>query len=117
VTREYIDHLRGVIALGESPLLAPAGPMWYRGLSATTSDQTDEQVTALLERLGVTRMVVGHTPRLPGRITPRFNNRVFPIDTGMLTSYFKSGRGSALEIVGNRVTAIYVGEREVLVGQ
>jgi hypothetical protein len=115
VTREYIDHLRGVIALGESPLLAAAGPMWFRGLSAPNSEQTDEQVTALLERLGVTRMVVGHTPRLPGRITPRFNGRVFPIDTGMLTSYFKTGRGSALEIVGNRVTAIYVGEREVLV--
>ncbi len=115
VTREYVDHLRGVITLGESPLLAAAGPLWFRGLSSAAIEQTDEQVTALFERLGVTRMVVGHTPRLPGRITPRFDNRVFPIDTGMLTSYFKGGRGSALEIVGNRVTAIYVGEREVLV--
>jgi hypothetical protein len=35
----------------------------------------------------------------------------------MLTSFFKGGRGSALEIVGSKVTAIYVGERETLVEQ
>ena len=45
----------------------------------------------------------------------RFGNRLFLIDTGMLTTYFKGGRPSALEIVGNRVTAIYPDEREELV--
>jgi hypothetical protein len=115
VTREYIDQLQRIVGVGESPLLAPAGPMWFRGLSSPASEQTDAQVTDLLERLGVTRMVVGHTPRLPGRITPRFGNRVFPIDTGMLTSFFKGGRASALEVAGNRITAIYDGERETLI--
>jgi Calcineurin-like phosphoesterase len=117
VTREYVDQLRGIIALGESPLLAGAGPMWFRGLSESPTEETSEQVTALFSRLGITRMVVGHTPRLPGRITPRFENRVFPIDTGMLSSFFKGGRASALEIVGDRVTAIYANEEEVLVGR
>jgi hypothetical protein len=115
VTREYVDQLRGIIGLGESPLLAAAGPMWFRGLSESPTDETSEQVTALFSRLGITRLVVGHTPRLPGRITPRFDNRVYPIDTGMLSTFFKGGRASALEIVGERVTAIYTSEREVLV--
>ena len=115
VTREYVDQLRGIIGLGETPLLAAAGPMWFRGLSESPTEETNDQVTALFSRLGITRMVVGHTPRLPGRITPRFDNRVFPIDTGMLATFFKGGRGSALEIAGERVTAIYASEREVLV--
>jgi hypothetical protein len=117
VTREYIEQMKGLIGIGESPLLAAKGPLWFRGLSETPTEETDAQVTALLSALGVTRMVVGHTPRLPGRITPRFENRVFPIDTGMLSTFFKGGRASALEIVGDRVTAIYANEREVLVGK
>jgi len=117
VTREYVDQLKSVALIAEGPLLSGQGPMWFRGLSQTPTEETDADVAALLSRLGATRMVVAHTPRLPGKITPRFNNRVFPIDTGMLTSFFKGGRGSALEIVGSKVTAIYVGERETLVEQ
>jgi hypothetical protein len=117
VTREYVDQMKGLIGIGESPLLAAKGPLWFRGLSESPTEETDAQVTALFSRLGVARMVVGHTPRLPGRITPRFDNRVFPIDTGMLSTFFKGGRASALEIAGDRVTAIYSNEREVLVGK
>jgi hypothetical protein len=39
---------------------------------------------------------------------------VFPIDTGMLSTFFKGGRASALEMQGARITAIYTTEREVL---
>ena len=35
----------------------------------------------------------------------------------MLTSFFKTGRPSALEIQGGRITAIYGDAREVLVGE
>ena len=34
------------------------------------------------------------------------------IDTGMLTSFFKSGQPSALEIQGDKLTAIYPANRE-----
>ncbi|HET7216419.1 MAG TPA: hypothetical protein VFJ02_00160, partial [Vicinamibacterales bacterium] len=50
-----------------------------------------------------------------GRIRVRFGNRMFLIDTGMLSSYFKDGRASALELQGDRITAIYPDSREVLV--
>jgi hypothetical protein len=32
----------------------------------------------------------------------------------MLTTFFKNGRPSALEIAGDRVTAIYTNAREIL---
>jgi hypothetical protein len=115
VTRDYVNLLRDVVTIGESPLLSGDGPLWFRGLSQSPTEETDAQVAELLDRLGVARMVVGHTPQLPGRITPRFGNRVYAIDTGMLSSFFKSGQPSALEIAGDRVTAIYVEERTPLV--
>ena len=72
------------------------------------TEETDDASHGAVPPAGIDRMVVGHTPRLPGRIMPRFDNRVFPIDTGMLSTFFKGGRASALEIAGDRVTAIYV---------
>ena len=61
-------------------------------------------------------MVVGHTPSRDGRMVVRFEGRVILIDTGMLSSYYTGGRPSALEIDGDTFTAIYPGEREVLLG-
>ena len=117
VTSGYIDQLRSVIQVGQSPLLAAEGPMWFRGLSRNPPDETDAEVTALLRRLNVTRLVIAHTPQLPGRISTRFDNRVFVIDTGMLSTYFKGGRASALQIAGDTVTAIYEDSEEVLAGK
>jgi hypothetical protein len=115
VTREYVDVLRAIVTIGESPLLSADGPLWFRGLSQSPTDETDAQVTELLDRLDSSRIVVGHTPQQPRRITPRFGNRVYAIDTGMLSSFFKGGQASALEVVGDQVTAIYVNERRPLV--
>ncbi len=61
-------------------------------------------------------MVVGHTPDREGTIRVRFKNRVFLIDTGMLSSYYAGGRPSALEIDHETFTAIYLDHREILVG-
>jgi hypothetical protein len=115
VTEEYVQRLQALLQIGQSPLLAPEGPLWFRGLAQWTSPEGDAQVSALLSRYRAVRFVIGHTPSLPGRITPRFDGRVFPIDTGMLSPYFKGGRASALELQGGRITAIYTTEREVLV--
>jgi len=51
-----------------------------------------------------------------GRIRPRFGNKVFLIDTGMLSSYYPGGRASALEICGDtRFTAEYMDQQTVLI--
>jgi murein DD-endopeptidase MepM/ murein hydrolase activator NlpD len=114
VTREFGAALQTIADAGKSPLLAAEGPLWFRGLAQWSSPDDDAQVQALLSRLGAERFVVGHTPQLPGKITPKFGGRVYPIDTGMLSGYFKGGRASALEIQGDRLTAIYTTGREEL---
>ena len=114
VTREFVDRLQAFLLIDKSSLLAADGPLWFRGF-AQWEDSAAPQVTALATRLGVSRFVTGHTPSSPGRIKARFDNRVFLIDTGMLTTYFKGGRPSALELRAGQVTAIYPDARDVLV--
>ncbi len=64
----------------------------------------------LLSAFGLSRFVVAHTPQADGHIHVRFGGKVFLIDTGMNTAFFKNGRGTALEIAGDTVRAISSGE-------
>jgi hypothetical protein len=84
----------------------PQGALWYRGLSTEKDDPAGGAVAALLQKYGAKRFVTGHTPQQSRSITVRFGGRAILIDTGMLTSYYK-GRASALEIVGDTLTAFY----------
>ncbi|MBI1750406.1 MAG: metallophosphoesterase [Acidobacteria bacterium] len=92
----------------------PAGPLWFRGYATWNDVEGAAQVAKLLEGLGVSQIVVGHTPQKDGRIAARFDGKVFLIDTGMLSSYFNGGRASALEITAGKFTAIYPDQRVVL---
>jgi hypothetical protein len=93
--------------LGSWNLVNPDGPLWFRGFATWSEDEGRPRIDLLADRFGAARFVVGHTIPASFRITPRFSRRVFLIDTGMLSSRFKGGRASALEIRGGRVTAIY----------
>jgi hypothetical protein len=97
-------------------LTADDGPFWFRGLARWSEAEHQDQVTALLDGLGVRRQVVGHNPLRSGRITSRFGGRALLIDTGMLASVY-GGRPSALEINGDVLTAIYQDGRELLAGE
>ena len=110
VTREFVQELQEATRIGQSSLLHADGPLWFRGF-ALWPETEDARITALLERFGATRFVTGHTPQMKG-ITPRFDGRVFLIDTGMLSSHYKGGRPSALEITDDAVRAIYTDGRE-----
>ena len=116
VTPEFIRRLQFLMTFEKLTLVEPDGPLWYRGLATMAEDQ-QPAVDALLRRHGARRIVLGHTPQLPaGRIRTRFGGLVALIDTGMLTSYFKGGQPSALEIQDGRLTAIYLSGREPLSG-
>jgi hypothetical protein len=89
------------------------GPLWYRGLASDPEDKVAPELDMTLERLGAKAIVVGHTVSGSRSIVTRFGGRVFQIDTGMLNGkFFPKGRGSALEIDGNKLTAIYEDGRE-----
>ncbi len=93
----------------------PDGPLWFRGYDQWSDDEGGAQVAKVLQAFNASHIVVGHTVQKGGRIRPRFNNRVFLIDTGMLSSYYPGGRASALEICGDaKFTAEYMDQQTVL---
>lgn len=90
------------------------GPLWFRGAAKWDEDEQGDEMIELLEGVGATYVVGGHTPQRPRRIQARFDGRVFLIDTGMLSSHYQDGRPSALVIEGDTFTAIYLDDTEVI---
>jgi calcineurin-like phosphoesterase family protein len=98
-----------ILNIDSSALLNANGPLWFRGLSTWTEQEGKERMPALLKKYKVKRFVTAHTPQPSGQITARFGNTLFLIDTGMLDGkFYPGGRPSALEIVGDKATPIYV---------
>jgi hypothetical protein len=90
------------------------GPLWYRGYARWTEEEGPALAEKVLSKFGAKAIVVGHTPLKSGRMLARFGGKVFLIDTGMLSSYYEGGRASALEIVGEKFTAVYMDQSTVL---
>jgi hypothetical protein len=91
------------------------GPLWFRGYDQWSEEEGTAHMGKLLEAFKATHIVVGHTVQKGGRIRPRFGDRVFLIDTGMLSSYFPGGQASAMEICGDaKFTAQYMDHQVVL---
>jgi hypothetical protein len=91
------------------------GPLWFRGYDQWSEEEGAPQASKLLEAYKATHIVVGHTVQKGGRMRPRFGNKVFLIDTGMLSSYYPGGRPSALEICGDaKFVAVYLDQQIVL---
>jgi hypothetical protein len=108
-----LQEALAVYEVGKWAILAPEGPLWFRGYT-TWPETAAPNLTAVLQRFRADRIVTAHTPQPQGAIVPRFGNRLFLIDTGMLASVYK-GRPSALEIDGTRISAIYPEDQVVLV--
>jgi len=101
-----LKEAQDVLTIDQWVVVHPEGALWYRGLATLPDDPAGGPFAALLQRYGAKRFVTGHTPQQDRKINVRYGGRAVLIDTGMLTSYYK-GRASALEIVGDRLTAIY----------
>jgi len=100
----------------------PLGPLWYRGnitrgsldqenwtealkgnpaLANTQRPSIEAELDAVLAGFGVKRLVVAHTPNLPG-IEVSHGGKLVRIDTG--NSRYYNGQPSWLEINGDQVT-------------
>ena len=90
------------------------GPLWFRGFAYWSEREGRRYLSKLLESYEAKHFVVGHTAQLSGRIRTRFRDKVFLVDTGMLSSFYWGGRASALEIQDGRFTAIYRDRSKVL---
>jgi len=104
---ELVPVQQGLLRIGATHLLNPNGPLWFRGYATWRTTEADEHLPSMLERYRASRLIVGHTIMSTMRVTTRFSGRVVLIDTGMLSSYYKGGCASAIEIRGDRVSAIY----------
>ena len=108
--RALIDVLADLQTINSWSIVAPDGPLWFRGLALRPEPEIDGFIGGLLRRFGVARVVVGHSVTPSRRIVARAGGRVFLIDTGMLEGAYR-GQPSALELVDGRITAIYPEER------
>ncbi len=108
--KESVRVLEECVDYRDWYLVSPEGPLWTREFAQWTAEEGAELVERMLESRAARFFVVGHTPQKTARIEPRFDSRVFLIDTGMLRSVY-NGRASALEIRDGEFYAIYVDER------
>lgn len=93
------------------------GPLWYRGLASEPESSLGPTLDVILERMQARGVVIGHTT-VPGKITPRLGGRVILIDTGMVNGeFYPGGVASALELHGDKATAIYLDRKEPLTVQ
>jgi len=91
------------------------GPLWFRGYDRWSEEEGEPQVSKVLEAYKAAHIVSGHTVQKVGRIRSRFGNKLFLIDTGMLSSYYPGGRPSALGICGGgKIVAVYMDQQVVL---
>ena len=81
------------------------GPLWYRGNASCHPVLEQSGLAASLERAGVRRVVMGHTPTASREIESRMGGMVHVIDTGMLASVYK-GNPRALELTARGVRAL-----------
>jgi hypothetical protein len=88
------------------------GPLWYRGYALAPESSVCQVLDHALKLLNATRMVVGHTPQMDGKVLSRCEQKVFVIDVGISRVY--GGHSAALEIQGSQVTALYPNKRVVL---
>jgi hypothetical protein len=89
------------------------GPLWYRGLVTESEDEFEPALREILRALDARAMVIGHSVSTTFRIAARFDGRVIQIDTGMLGGdFYKGGRGSALEVIGSTLSAVYLDQRQ-----
>jgi hypothetical protein len=104
---------QSVRTMQELPIFTTDGPTWYRGQVLCYPYTETDNLAAALAKLGVARVVLGHTTSPTGRVTSRFDGRVIQLDTGMLRAYYK-GTPSAYVFEGGQWSVAYAdrpGER------
>ena len=116
--RHTLEEMQEFLSSQTWTMASPDGPLWYRGYALEPEEKMEPGLIKLMARLKVQHIVVAHTITDSRRITTRFANRVFLIDTGMVFEESHGGRASALEIQNGQFIAHYSnGEQQVLLGR
>jgi hypothetical protein len=112
---EYQARLVRLLGFNNWLCMRDDGPLWFRGYDQWSEEEGAPQVERVLAAYDAGHIVVAHTVQKAAHIRCRFGGKVFLIDTGMLSTYWRGGRASALEIrAGRKFTAEYLDVQEVL---
>ena len=84
-----VEQSATLTAMQQAEIFTPTGPTWYRGQALCYPYTEAANLDAALARLGVSRVVEGHTVSPTGRVLQRFGGHVILLDTGMLSSVYK----------------------------
>jgi hypothetical protein len=109
----FLREAQELLEIPKWSLIDPEGPLWFRGYAQWDEEKTAPQVTAFLDQMKLTRVLVGHTPTNDRKMHARYGGRVVVMDTGMLQAYFM-GNPSALEIIGTTLKVLYPEGEETL---
>jgi Calcineurin-like phosphoesterase len=111
---EYQAMLVRLLGFGNWLCMRDDGPLWFRGYDQW-SEEEGTQIEKVLLAYDAKHLVVGHTVQKTAHIRSRFGGKVFLIDTGMLSTYWRGGRASALEIrAGRKFNAEYLDGQEII---
>ncbi len=88
-----------------APVLGPEGPLWLRDYLLADEAIACPMLARALDRLGVRRMVVGHTTQRSGQVAVRCGGALLGIDTGISSHY--GAQHAAVEIIDGDARAIY----------
>jgi hypothetical protein len=111
VDGDLVAALERFVALGAAAVLSNDGPMWYRGSVLCKPILEEPVLEAALARVGVDRVVVGHTPTFDRRARALYDGRVVMMDTGMLVAYY-GGRPAALIVENGETIVQYLDPEE-----
>jgi hypothetical protein len=85
INKKAADAAKALVDLLDSAILSSEGPLWYRGNSLENEQvERANQIIPVLDELEAITLVVGHTPTGGGRITSRFNERLYRTDVGIV---------------------------------
>ncbi len=93
-TMQALPESEAIARLQDGELFTPAGPTWYRGQALCYQYTETANLEGALAKLGVKRVIEGHTVSPTGHVLSRFDGRAILLDTGMLEPVYK-GEASA----------------------
>jgi hypothetical protein len=95
-----------LLAMQETEVFTTKGPTWYRGQALCYPLTEAANLDAALAKLGVSRVVAGHTVSPTSRVLSRFDRRVILLDAGMLKSEYQ-GSPAAFVLENGRWAVAY----------
>lgn len=100
------QHSKTLLVMQDAEVFTPRGPTWFRGQALCYPYAEAGNLDAALAKLGVSRVVAGHTVSPNGRALRRFDGRVILLDTGMLRSVY-AGSPAALVFEDGQWSVVY----------